>query len=173
MKIDWTLKSALDYTFIAELELEVYGHVFSHDGAPDSMRLTASITLDGEKNSLIVRASARDYAQWLRGYVKSGGKITHRCDYPMRNARFFYAFGDVTVNSRKEYGARSRNIIVHPGAKVTRTHPGSAFSGWGHTSVYWMEGYKTSDTGIVPVFSDPEFNEFQFNEFRKFKPLNK
>jgi hypothetical protein len=170
MKTDWTLRSCLDYRFIAELEFEVYGRCFEHDGAPfletgNGVKLTASVSLERKTpgSSGLVPASAADYARWLRGYVKRGGKITHRYDYPFKRAGFLHATEDVTVNSRKEFGARSRDIIAAPGVKVTRSVPGpqEGFNGWGHTKVYWMNGYRTNNTGIVPVYSDPEFDEFR------------
>lgn len=164
MKIDWTLKSALDYRFIAELEFEVYGRCFSHDGAPflEIGKLTASVSLE-KKNDGLVPASAANYAQWLRGYVKRGGKITYYYHQSFASARMLYAWKDFTVNSRMEFGARSRDIIVKPGVKVTRSVPGpqEGFDGWGHTSVYWIEGYKTNQDGGVPVYGDAVFDEFR------------
>jgi hypothetical protein len=166
MKIDWTLKSLLDYRFIGDLEFEVYGKRFHHDGAPDcsccrKVKVTASVSLERKTpDDGLYPASAEDYAQWLRGYVKNGGKVTHHYDYPFSRARFLYASEDVTVDSRKEYGARSRSIIARKGVKVTRSDPSQSFDGWGHTKVYWLDGYRANDT-FVPVYSDAVFDEFR------------
>ena len=105
-------------------------------------------------------AAVDQYAAWLQGYVKRGGRPTHFYDYPFSQADFRYAASTVTVDSDYEYGSSSRHIIVANGVRTERTKPAGPFGGWAHTKCYFMHGYRTSGS-IVPVYSDPEFDEFR------------
>lgn len=101
-------------------------------------------------------AAKEQYAAWLRGYIKRGGKPTHFYDYPFSRAGFRFASSLLTVDSDYEFGARSRMIVVASGVRTERTRPTGPFGGWGHTKVFFMHGYRTN-SNVVPVYSDPEF----------------
>lgn len=105
-------------------------------------------------------ATVDQYAAWLRGYVKRGGKPTHFYDYPFSRARFRYASSPLTVDSDYEYGARGRSIVIASGVLTERTNPAGAFGGWAHSHLYFMHGYRLNDR-FVPVYSDPEFDAFR------------
>lgn len=107
-------------------------------------------------------ATIDQYVQWLRGYTKRGGKITHTYDYPFGQVGFRYAATSLTIDSDYEYGARARHIIVASGVLAERTNPHEVFSGWGHSHLYFMHGYRQVGDS-VPVYSDPEFDEFRRN----------
>lgn len=102
-------------------------------------------------------ATASQYATWLNGYIRAGGRPTHFYGYPFRSANFRYATTPVTVDSDREYGTRRRDIIVADGVTTHRTNPAGHFGGWAHTKLYFMHGYRTN-ASVVPVYSDPEFD---------------
>lgn len=174
----------LDYTTIASIELEIYGETYLHDGAPQSMptpdRPSADEALDRaesrrssryefigksspSKGSVHPSATLDQYVIWLKGYIKRGGKPTVFLNHPFSTASFEYADHSVIVNSDREYGARSRKIIVEKNVRVWRTNPNAYFSGWGHTKLYLMDGYQVlSGTSLyVPIYSDPEFDDIR------------
>jgi hypothetical protein len=69
--------------------------------------------------------------------------------------------GLVVVDSDCEYGAQARQIIVPAGTRVERTNPGHCFfNGWGHTDLFWMDGFRTNSVHCAWAYSDPEFDEF-------------
>ena len=167
-----------DYSAIAAMEREVYGETFKHDGAPRRSEaapptMPATPPPPRPKHDRAQRwdgltthpdttepATIGQYTAWLRGYVKRGGKPTHFYGRPFSRADFRYAASTVTVDSDYEYGSSSRRIIVANGVLTERTNPAGPFGGWAHTKCYFMHGYRTSDS-IVPVYSDPEFDEFR------------
>jgi hypothetical protein len=107
-------------------------------------------------------ATVRDYVGWLRKWTAAGGKITHSYDYPFQRAGFRYSGCDVTIDSDNEYRANSRSIILGTAAQARRTNPKGPFGGYAHTKVYFADGTLGGGTGPhVPVFSDPEFDEFR------------
>lgn len=176
-----------DYASIARMERDIYGRTFEHDGASRPSATDPQVAeLHAMMDDLAERATARSlhrthdrfarrlaegprhpdttvpatidqYAAWLRGYIKHGGKPTHFYDYPFKDFRYA-ASGPLVVESDYEYGANSREIIVARGVETRRTHPAGHFDGWAHTSLYFMHGYRTNKPGFVPVYSDPEFD---------------
>ena len=148
-----------DYSAIARMEREVYGETFEHEGAPAAVRPQRWDGLTTHPDTT-EPASLDQYVTWLRGYVKHGEKPAHFYDYPFSRAGFRYAATPLTVDSDYEYGSSSRNIIVAAGVTTERTKPAGPFNGWAHTKLYFMHGYRTNDS-IVPVYSDPEFDEFR------------
>lgn len=91
------------------------------------------------------KASRIDYMTWLKGYVAQGREPTHVYDYPFdRWDNFYMAERDFEVIPL--YGSSSINIIVPEGIKVS----GSC----GHNELFFMDGFKTCDYGIVPIFED-------------------
>lgn len=91
------------------------------------------------------RASKEEYQEWLAGYLESGGTITHSYDYPWGRWIWYVVLKDVELIPL--YGSNSINIIVPHGIKVTGEP--------GHSTVFWMEGFKADST--VPIFSDIGF----------------
>ena len=110
-------------------------------------------------------ATIGQYAAWLEGYVRRGGKVTHVYDYPWSRARFRYASSPLTIDSDYEYGACSRSIVVAAGVTAGRTRPSGGFGGWAHTNLYFMHGCRTN-ADWVPVYSDPEFDAYRGDEHR-------
>lgn len=105
-------------------------------------------------------AGLREYLTWLRGYVKEGGKVTHTYDYPFSRAKMRIAVSSpLLIDSDYEYGACARNIIVAEGVTVQRSDPRAHFNGYGHDTLYLMDGYRLEGRAVVPVFSDPEFKD--------------
>lgn len=109
-------------------------------------------------------ATLMQYLLWLDGYIKQGGHPTHYHNSPF--TRFVYARSDVVVDSDTEFGSHSRSIIVPRGRKVSCTNPFAYFNGWGHTTLFLMDGYRANDWW-VPVFSDPEFETLLTEEHRE------
>jgi hypothetical protein len=104
----------------------------------------------------IRKALISEYAAWLRGYLAQGGKITHFYDYPFKG--FLFADENILVD-RGECGANSRHIIMKSGSRALQSSPGGAFDGWGHTTIYLMDGFSLPATHRwVPVYSDSEFD---------------
>lgn len=98
-------------------------------------------------------ATVEEYVRWLTGYFTQGGLPTHFYDYPMANLGLAYAVADVTVDGDTEMGAQSRRILVPPRIRV-RFRGGS-----GHTQVFFMRGYRAINPLLIPLFSDPAFEE--------------
>ena len=156
-----------DYAAIARLEREVYGETFKHEGAPTCTASRPEARWDGRTThpDTTQPASIEDYLLWLQGYIKRGGKPTHFYDYPFSQMDFRYASRPLVIDSDYEYGSSSREIIVARNVQTDRTNPAGPFGGWAHTQVYFMHGYRTNKS-IVPVYSDPEFDEFRSSASR-------
>lgn len=109
-----------------------------------------------------LRATADQYATWLRGYMAQGGSVTHSYDYPFIHGRFLFACGDVVIDSHGEFGAKGRSIIVGAGTRIMLTDPGAPFGGYAHTRLYFMPDgdrpFRANCEHVVPIFSDPEFD---------------
>jgi hypothetical protein len=156
-----------DYAAIASMEREVYGETFRHEGAPARTVSRPAVRWDGRTThpDTTQPATIEDYVLWLQGYVKRGGKPTHFYDYPFSQMDFRYASSRLVVDSDYEYGSSLRHIIVARNVTTERTNPAGPFNGWAHTKCYFMHGYRTNDS-IVPVYSDPEFDEFRSSASR-------
>jgi hypothetical protein len=87
------------------------------------------------------------YVAWLRGYLQSGGRITHVYDYPYARGRFLLATRDFTTGG--ECGSAARQILVPAGVR----HLGGDL---GHCSMYFEDGHTLSGR-FVPAYSEPEF----------------
>lgn len=152
-----------DYSAIAAMEREVYGETFKHDGAPQRTASSLESRWDGRTThpDTTEPGTVEQYAAWLKGYVKRGGKPTHFHDHPFSREGFRYAASTVTVDSDYEYGSSLRHIIVANGVRTERTNPAGPFGGWAHTHMFFMHGYRTNRPTAVPVYSDPEFDAFR------------
>lgn len=106
-------------------------------------------------------ATVEEYRAWLRGRIANGGHPTHIRDYPFASSRMRYATTDVVIDSRREFSAKSRNIILAPGVKAIRTNPHGPFNGWGHDCIYAMDGYQVMAGHTVPMFTDTKLNELR------------
>jgi len=124
----------------------------------EARRLTGQIRT-AQPSDTTEPATLEQYLAWLNGYIKRGGKPTHFYDYPIGRLRFRYAVGaPLIVDSDREFGAGGRSVIVARGVTAERTNPAGLFGGWAHTRLYFMDGYRSNDPGIVPVYSNPEFD---------------
>nr|BAR33286.1 hypothetical protein [uncultured Mediterranean phage uvMED] len=89
-------------------------------------------------------ASPNEYADWLVGYISTGGKIAHVYDYEIGRWEFLYLKKDAKITEL--YGASSVNIIVPKGINCDIT------GDIGHNKVFLMDGFKK--TGNAPLFND-------------------
>ena len=96
-------------------------------------------------------ATINEYIDWLIGYLKKGGEITHSYDYPMTRVleEWFVVEKDFTI--RPLYGARSVNLIVPHGVKFLGKK-----KDLGHSNLYFEDEFKTlNDTfDEIPVYCD-------------------
>ena len=159
---EWLDRPRPDYAAIARMEREVYGEAFKHEGAPARTASRPEPRWDGRTThpDTTEPATLSQYFAWLQGYIKRGGKPTHFYDYPFGQAGFRYAGSKLTIDSDYEYGSSLRHIVVAKNVRTERTNPAGSFGGWAHTSCFFMHGYRTNKS-TVPVYSDPEFDEFR------------
>ena len=87
-------------------------------------------------------ASVKDYSEWLNGYLKNGGKITHHYDYNL--SRMCVAMGDFHLPPL--HGACSFDIIV-----PTRIH--ITYDDLGHNNLYFMKDFSNVGS-FVPCYND-------------------
>lgn len=98
-------------------------------------------------------ATAADYAAWLAGYLRRGGRVTHPYDYNLP--------GDWVVLERPAsvpslYGADALHVIVPAEVRFTPTHVPRTFHGCcGHSGFYFMDGFAAVSL-IVPSYRDVE-----------------
>lgn len=122
----------------------------------------AKIKDDSPAEGSVQSAHISEYVDWLKGYVKHGGKPTHTYNYPFSRSGFEYiANGTLVIDSDKEFGAKSRNVIAARGVRILRTNDRAGFNGWGHSRVYSMDKFRTNPGSLVPIYNDPEFDEFR------------
>lgn len=117
-------------------------------------------------------ATAQDYAEWLLGFLRRGGQITHVYDYPLSQR------GKVVVDSQGSdgghplqfreappswlvltsyppsipalHGARSVKIII---PKRIKLDPREVGHGHSHNSFFFMKGFQVIGYWI-PLYSD-------------------
>ncbi len=97
------------------------------------------------KIGLARQATVKEYADWLREYLKRGGRITHPYDYAMPQEEFLVAQGSFTI-LEGTCGSRAFNVIVPPGLEVKRQ---------GHDHCKIMDA-DYSALRIVPSYPDVE-----------------
>lgn len=100
------------------------------------------------KDELIKKGIARwatveEYAEWLREYLKRGGKVTHTHDYRMPRDFFLVAQKSFTILDGT-CGSRAFNVIVPAGLEVKRA---------GHDHCHIMDADYNAP-GIVPSYPD-------------------
>lgn len=107
-----------------------------------------------ERDAFLVhcrRATPKDYADWLRGYLRNGGRITHPRARPMDSD--WYVFAPTAADSPETvpplYGSRSIDLIV-PAAPVRSL----CYGRLGHNSLYFMDGFRKSGLAVVELFTD-------------------
>lgn len=79
-------------------EAQVWEEAWAHEKQMRDCQVAAQKWLSNCR-----RAKMRDYAKWLDGYVKSGGKITHARDYEFDRRKFVVAKSDIVLTPL--YGA--------------------------------------------------------------------
>ena len=182
--LNWLRRKVPDHSEHAGPDLrQVAIDVLSAKGTPRATALAAEIdrgrrrrsgdleSWDGEPSGPEIKDTTRtatvaEYAAWLRGYITRGGTPTHFYEYPFAVAGMRYASSDVVIDSEREFGARSRSVILAPGVQATRSNPDRPFSGWGHSTVYEMDGFQRAGGSVVPAYSDPEIEELLTDEHR-------
>lgn len=92
-------------------------------------------------------ATREDYLEWLSGYLKSFGKITHSYDYMMPMNRWIVVTKDLDLLPL--YGAKQYYLIVPKGITVN-------IVGQGHHKLYYMCDFSHSG-GFVPIYKDTVF----------------
>lgn len=118
---------------------------------PDEVEVPANFTIP---------ATIHQYLLWLDGYVSNGGKPSHDYGYAFeRSGEWLYAPCGYAVNG--ECGARAKHVIVEHGAEVLNPNPWKPFGGYGHNSLFLMDGYTTNRDFWVPIYSDPEFDPYR------------
>jgi hypothetical protein len=85
-----------------------------------------------------------EYEAWLRGYIESGGKITHAYQYPMPN-NFHVANLDFELPSL--CGASAIELIVPCGVTISGIDIG-------HCNLYKMDGFKYRGFGWFPIYTN-------------------
>jgi hypothetical protein len=98
-------------------------------------------------------ASVQEYINWLDGYVKHGGKITHKYNYSFSNAQFETATKSFALASPGLYGSAARNIIVPRSIKAKMYD-------MGHCNLYFMDDFKLIGFW-VPIYKEGVFDIFR------------
>lgn len=98
----------------------------------------------GNAIQLLRKATKDNYAQWLNGFVKNGGIITHNYDYNFPEDHFYIAWTDGIEIPL--FGSMSISIIVPFSINITKTEEHS------HNEIYFMDGFKYK--GTVPIYED-------------------
>ena len=92
-------------------------------------------------------ATRGDYLEWLAGYLKSFGTITHSYDYMMPMNRWIVVTKNLDLHPL--HGAKHYYLIVPKGITVN-------IVGQGHHSLYYMYDF-TQSGGFVPIYKDTVF----------------
>lgn len=96
-------------------------------------------------------ATINEYVDWLIGYLKKGGEITLRYNYPMTTVleKWFVVEKDFAM--RPLHGARSVNLIVPQGVKFLGNK-----EDLGHSNLYFEDDFSTlNDTfDHIPSYRD-------------------
>ena len=96
-------------------------------------------------------ATRSDYLMWLAGFLRNGGRVTHAYDRPfVAGDEWFYVHSDCCVPAL--YGAFAARLIVAAGVSIS---PESSQEGFGHSDLYYMDGFHSS--GWVPLFANTCF----------------
>lgn len=98
------------------------------------------------------RAAPQDYADWLRGYIRHGGLITHPRPYPLpANWWFFEPADGAPATLPTLYGAQAISLIVPADADGhTSLHYGAV----GHNRIYRMGTFSAARGACVELFTD-------------------
>lgn len=87
-------------------------------------------------------ASPSDYQVWMDGFLKKGGKVTHRYDYKMPK-EFKVATSDFDLPAW--YGAMAVSVIVPAGINVR-------YKNLGHNNIYKMSDFSSDGHGWIPAY---------------------
>lgn len=90
-------------------------------------------------------AMPQDYANWLKGYLLQGGKITHVYEYPMP---WHWYVARTAIHLIPLHGAQAIGLIVPENVQLSHTD-------YGHNMVFYMQDYRPS--GLAPLYSDIDF----------------
>jgi len=104
---------------------------------------------DGCLFPFLRNASVKQYGNWLIGYELQGNEPTHYYEYPFSPGNSF----KIAINDFEcvpLFGAMAVHIIVPTSVEVTNSR------NLGHTDLYYMKDFVTSDSPWVPVYPDVE-----------------
>lgn len=115
----------------------------------------AQHSIDTHARTLFVthcrRATATDYAEWLAGWLRTGGWISHPYDYPMPSWLVLQTRPDDIPSL---YGALSMQVIVPADVDLQPADiPDTFHGGCGHSTFYFMDGF-TIVGDFVPLYTD-------------------
>ena len=124
---------------------------------PNPELLSENKGIDGYLIESVGRiAVISDYNNWLRSFLRAGGKPTHDYDYSWDLAEMYYVTNPKTAPSLRNtdmYGANSRNFIIPKQYNYsTYAHKFDV----GHNLVFGWENGKpvSNDDYDIPVYSD-------------------
>lgn len=96
---------------------------------------------DKYSSGYLESASVEHYNDWLEGYLRIGGNITHYYDYDMPEDRLYVASKDFSVIPL--CGSRSVEIIVPAGIKFDLDEKAKS-----HNEIYLMDGFEYLGNGV-------------------------
>lgn len=97
------------------------------------------------------KATAEDYIEWLRGYLKKGGTPTGYYDYPMPNENWRVATRDFDL---APIPRSATNIIIPTGINFN-----GDVDDLGLSNLYFMKDYSHTGDGSVLIFSNVRFQK--------------
>lgn len=97
-------------------------------------------------------ATPEDYADWLRGYIRNGGLITHPRPYPLPSGWWFFQPADgASATLPTLYGSQAISLIVPADASG---HTSLYYGAVGHNRIYRIGTFGTTPTACVELFTD-------------------
>jgi len=123
------------------------------EGREDYERLHAEDKQKRERFLDACRPSTpAEYAAWLTGWLRRGGRVTHPHGYPLHGFVTMQRYATVP----ELYGALSLNILVPEDVPLAPANLARTFHGCsGHNGVFFMTGFQVV-AQVVPSYTDVE-----------------